>query len=136
MVTEQPHRLPGRKVSTGLRMVCTQAVSTGVHTISTSGSVCLCRFLAVHRQYPADSMYDQALRLIVHADQDRAAIFEVVENDGKQYLRVKAQRASSAPGVVGAYLTVPDNSERDQYSNYLAVTADFDKAMPVTVEPA
>lgn len=96
-----------------------------------------CRYLASHRYYPKDSKYEGMVRLMVHADPAKAAIWEFVTTDGKQYLKVKENRDYTAPDTAGWYVAVPPNSGRGSGSgsNYLAITPDLDKAMAVEVVP-
>ena len=96
----------------------------------------LFRFLTAHNAYPADSQYDDMLRLIVHAHPSRAVIWQFVPVCGKTYLMVKENRAATATGTGGWFVAVPPDSERDKHSNYLAITPEISKAMPVTVVPA
>ena len=98
--------------------------------------VVLCRFLTAHNAYPNDSQYDDMLRLIVHSDPNKAVIWQFVPVCGKTYLMVKENRAATATGTGGWFVAVPPDSDRDKHSNYLAITSDVAKAMPVAVVPA
>lgn len=89
------------------------------------------RFLAVHGSGASDRLFSGCLRVIVHRNPEKAAVWEFVKIFGKTALRIKANLAASGSGTDGWYLTVPPGSERGDGSNYLAVTSDVDKAMPV-----
>lgn len=68
---------------------------------------------------------------MVQKDAELSIIWQVVNVDGKRYLQVKENRAIS---TAGWYLAVPPDSKRNKHSNYLAITPEFEKAMPVTIE--
>ena len=72
---------------------------------------------------------------MVHADPTGAVIWEFVDVEGKQYLKVKQNRDNTAQDTVGWYVAVPPDSDRGKFSNYLAITPDLEKAMPVGVVP-
>lgn len=92
------------------------------------------RFLAAHDYYDSDRIYPSCVRIIVHRDPKKAAVWEFVEVFGKKVLRIKANLDSSGSGTIGWYLTAPSGSERagSSTSNFLAVTSDVGFAMPVT----
>lgn len=71
---------------------------------------------------------------MVHARDDLAIIWKFEKVDGKTYLTVKENRDSTATDTVGWYVAVPSDSTRDTESNYLAITDDIAKAMPVRTE--
>ena len=87
--------------------------------------------MAVHNEVDADQAYPDYLRVNMHADPTQAVIWKLALHRFTLYLQIKGNRAASAPETVGWYLAMPPDSTRDQYSRYLGVTPDFDKAMPV-----
>jgi len=93
----------------------------------------LCRFLSVHRYFPTDVKYPGYVRVIVHSGTKFASIWQFVEIDGKRYLQIKENRFT--PATNGWYLAVPPDSKRDKHSEYIAVTPDIEKAMPVSTKP-
>ena len=85
--------------------------------------------------YDADRVYSGNLRVMIHSDESKAAIWEVVDVGGKRYLQVK-DNGARGEGAIGWYLAVPPGGKRDSLTYYLAATPDVDKAMAVTVDPA
>ena len=69
---------------------------------------------------------------MVHADSNKAAVWQKVTTGGKQYLQIKINRDRGSQSTVGWYLAEPPNSVRDEVTNYLPVTPDGTKAMPVS----
>ena len=97
----------------------------------------LSRFFAVHDSRPGDRIYPDNLRLIAHADPEKAIVWQVVKHEDNQYLQIKANRASTNADTTGWYLAIPPNSDRDLSSNcnYVGVHPDIEKAMTIVVIP-
>lgn len=92
------------------------------------------KFLSVHKHFSADSIYPGFVRVMAHSDAGKAAVWKKVTSDGKQYLQIKVNREIGSQSTVGWYLAEPPNSVRDELTNYLAVTPDIAKAMPVSFQ--
>lgn len=71
---------------------------------------------------------------MAHSDAGKAAVWKKVTSDGKQYLQIKVNRDRGSQSTVGWYLAEPPNSARGTGTNYLAVTPDIAKAMPVSFQ--
>ena len=94
----------------------------------------LFRFLGAHDYDDTDRQFEGMIRVIVHSRENLAVIWEFVKVDDNTYIMVKENRDRTAKDTVGWYVAVPPDSKRDSESNYLAITNDIAKAMPVTTK--
>ena len=92
----------------------------------------LCRFLSANSLYSTDTIYPGFVRIMVHIDAKKAAVWKKVTVGGSQYLQIKINRDAGSQSTIGWYLAEPPNSVRDELTNYLAVTPDISRAMPVS----
>ena len=95
----------------------------------------LCRFMAVHNDTDSDQVFTDYLRVIFHSDPEQAAVWQLVEHEGEQFLQIKENRSVSAPGTVGWYVVVPRKKGFRHISSYVGVTPHIDKALPLYVVP-
>ena len=109
----------------------------GIHQLSSAR-----RFLAVHEYYSSDTMFGSSyVRAILHSDEAKAAVWDLEVLPGKNpevhdfayALKLVFNRDGSSGDTDGWYLTVPPGGERNQMSNYVAVTRDLSKATPLFI---
>ena len=95
----------------------------------------LCRFLAVHNDTATDQVYTDYLRVIYHSDPEQAAVWQLVQHEGKQFLQIKENRSVSAPGTVGWYVALPRREGVRPLSDYVGVVPNIDAALSIFVAP-
>lgn len=94
-----------------------------------------CRFLTVYRAFLSDSRYTSPahfVRVIVHDDPEKLALWSFVEYGGKTLLQIQENRDPTGAGTGRWYLADPGaQAKRDGVSTYLAVTPHVHAAMAV-----
>nr|BAH15075.1 lectin [Ulva limnetica] len=88
------------------------------------------RYLSAHNYYSSDRVFSGQIRLMIHTDPNKAAVWRYEGNK----LKVVQNLDATAPDTAGWYLTAPSEARRDSASTFLTVQSDASKAALVIAE--